>query len=73
MTGPGNPWPLLGADIAAIAILLGVIRSLRGRPRFSSIALALKVFASWLFAIAVLVASLSFLPVTPGYQPDHLE
>jgi hypothetical protein len=33
----------------------------------------LKVLASWLIAIAVLVASLSFLPVTPGYQPDHLE
>ena len=73
MTGPGSPWPLLGADIATIAILLGVIRSLRGRRRFSSLALALKVLASWLIAIAVLVASLSFLPVTPGYQPDHLE
>ena len=73
MTGSGSPWPLLGADIATIAILLGVIRSLRGRPRFSPLALALKVLASWLIAIAVLVASLSFLPVTPGYQPDHLE
>ena len=73
MTGTGGPWPLLGADIATIAILLGVIRSLRGHSKFSSLALALKVLASWLIAIAVLVASLSFLPVTPGYQPDHLE
>jgi hypothetical protein len=73
MTGPGGPWPLLGADLAAIAILLGIIRRLRGRPGSYGLALALKVFASWLIAIAVLVASLSFLPVTPGYQPDHLE
>jgi len=73
MSGAGSPWPLLGADIATIAILLGVIRSLRGYPRFSRLALALKVVASWLIAIAVLAASLSFLPVTPGYQPDHLE
>lgn len=73
MTGPGSPWPLLDADVAAIAILLCVIRSLRGRPRLSGLALALKVVASWLIAIAVLVTSLSFLPVTPGYQPDHLE
>lgn len=73
MTGPGSPWPVLGADVAIVAILLGVIRGLRGRPRFCGLALALKVVASWLIAIAVLVASLSFLPVTPGYQPDHLE
>jgi len=73
MSGPGGPWPLLGADIATIAILLGVIRSLRGRPRLTSLALALKVLASWLIAIAVLVVSLSFLSVTPGYQPDHLQ
>jgi uncharacterized membrane protein len=28
---------------------------------------------SWLIAIVVLVVALRFLPVTPGYLPDHLE
>jgi hypothetical protein len=28
---------------------------------------------SWLAAIAALVAILRFLPVTPGYLPDHVE
>lgn len=34
---------------------------------------AVKVLASWLIAVALLVASLHTLPVTPGDQPDHLE
>ena len=28
---------------------------------------------SWLLAILVLAAVLRFLPVIPGYLPDHLE
>ena len=32
-----------------------------------------KVISSWLIAIAVLAAALPYLPVTPGYLPDHLE
>jgi hypothetical protein len=32
-----------------------------------------KTIASWLIAIAVLAATLQFLPVTPGYVPDHLD
>jgi hypothetical protein len=32
-----------------------------------------KVAASWLIAMAVLAATLQFLPVTPGYMPDHLD
>jgi hypothetical protein len=36
-------------------------------------AIAIKVASSWLIAIAMLSAALPFLPVTPGYQPDHLE
>jgi uncharacterized membrane protein YbhN (UPF0104 family) len=28
---------------------------------------------SWLLAIAALLAILRFLPVTPGYLPDHVE
>ena len=35
--------------------------------------IAVKVVASWLIAIAVLAATLQFLPVTPGYMPDHLD
>jgi len=36
-------------------------------------AIALKVLASWLIAVAVLAATLQFLPVTPGYLPDHMD
>jgi hypothetical protein len=32
-----------------------------------------KVVSSWLIAVAILAATLQFLPVTPGYLPDHLE
>ena len=32
-----------------------------------------KVVSSWLIAIAVLALTLQFLPVTPGYMPDHME
>jgi hypothetical protein len=35
--------------------------------------IAVKVVSSWLIAVAVLAAALQFLPVTPGYLPDHLE
>jgi hypothetical protein len=33
----------------------------------------LAVLASWLLAVFVLIATLHFLPVTPGYAPDHIE
>jgi hypothetical protein len=35
--------------------------------------IAVKVASSWVIAIAILAATLQFLPVTPGYLPDHLE
>ena len=35
--------------------------------------IAVKVVASWLIAVAILAATLQFLPVTPGYMPDHME
>jgi hypothetical protein len=35
--------------------------------------IVVKVVSSWLIAIAVLAATLQFLPVTPGYMPDHLD
>lgn len=34
---------------------------------------ALKVLCSWLVAVAILAATLQFLPVTPGYLPDHMD
>ena len=34
--------------------------------------LAIKVVSSWLIAVAILAAGLSFVP-TPGYVPDHME
>jgi hypothetical protein len=39
--------------------------------RYASI--PVKVVSSWIIAIAVLAATLQFLPVTPGYLPDHME
>lgn len=35
--------------------------------------IVLKVVSSWLIAVAFLAAALQFLPVTPGYLPDHLD
>jgi hypothetical protein len=32
-----------------------------------------KVVSSWLIVVAILAAILRFLPVTPGYMPDHME
>lgn len=32
-----------------------------------------KVVSSWLITVAILAATLQFLPVTPGYLPDHLD
>ena len=38
-----------------------------------SLLLPLKVVSSWLVAIAALAAVLQFVPITPGYLPDHVE
>ena len=35
--------------------------------------IVLRTVASWLIVVALLIVSLQFLPVTPGYLPDHLE
>jgi hypothetical protein len=37
------------------------------------IPIVVKVVSSWLIAMAILAATLQFLPVTPGYMPDHLD
>ena len=55
---------------------MGIGAYIAGHPRVSSrriVRIALWVLASWLAAIAVLGTALRFLPVTPGYLPDHLE
>jgi hypothetical protein len=37
------------------------------------VSIVLAVIASWMLAVTVLVTTLHFLPVTPGYAPDHIE
>jgi hypothetical protein len=56
-------WSLPWILIAAPAALL-----IRHRAE-----IAVKVVSSWLIAVAVMAAALAFLPVIPGYLPDHLE
>jgi len=63
----GAPLDLLKALPAVILILPAAW--LIGRRA----SIAVRVVASWLIAIAILAAALPFLPVTPGYVPDHLE
>ncbi|MDB5704069.1 MAG: hypothetical protein JWN66_1185 [Sphingomonas bacterium] len=54
---------MFGLTIVVPALLLVRLRA----------TVAVKVVSSWLIAVAVLAATLPFLPVTPGYLPDHLE
>lgn len=68
------------ASLAALSLAVGVVVALtsmivaRHHPsKYRGMRMALQVVASWFLAIALLVATLSFLPVTPGYEPDHLE
>ena len=35
--------------------------------------LAIKIVLSWVIAVAILATLLQFLPVTPGYMPDHMD
>jgi hypothetical protein len=37
------------------------------------VSIVLAVAGSWLLAVLVLITTLHFLPVTPGYEPDHIE
>jgi hypothetical protein len=37
------------------------------------LAIIVKISSSWLIAVAILALTLQFLPVTPGYVPDHLD
>ena len=70
-----------GAEVALAGLRLDIVKALfyvllliptsfivrRRAP------IIVKVAASWLIAVAVLAATLQFLPVTPGYLPDHLD
>ena len=67
VTLSGTPLDLL----AALAVVLLILPAAWLVARGASI--AVKVASSWLIAIAMLAAVLPFLPVTPGYLPDHLE
>jgi hypothetical protein len=70
-----------GAVIALSGSRLDLLKALPGvlvlLPAASGLGLratiVAKVVASWLIAMAVLAAALQFLPVTPGYMPDHLD
>jgi hypothetical protein len=42
----------------------------RGRRAALTVVL---VLVSWLIALASLAVMLHFVPVTPGYMPDHME
>ena len=70
-----------GAASALAGSPLGVLQSLPavaalwpvGWAASRNATLAIKVIGSWLIAMAALSAMLQFLPVIPGYLPDHLE
>jgi hypothetical protein len=63
----GSRLDLLKA-LPCVLVLLPAASGLRLRAT-----IAAKTVASWLIAMAVLAAALQFLPVTPGYLPDHLD
>lgn len=57
--------------LLALACTLTVLPASWAVRRGGSI--AVKVLSSWLIAVAILAATLQFLPVTPGYLPDHMD
>jgi len=62
--------PLLGL-LAAVTCALVLLHATWIVRRGAAI--AVMVVVSWLVAVAILVMTLQFLPVTPGYAPDHME
>jgi hypothetical protein len=56
--------------LAAIAVLLIFPAGLLIGKRAPVLA---KILAGWLAAVALLTISLEYLPVSPGYMPDHLD
>jgi len=63
----GRPLDALAAAPAALVVLPAAWLAQRRAG------VAVKVGASWLITVAVLATALQFLPVTPGYLPDHLD
>lgn len=63
----GSRSDLLNA-LPCVLVLLPAAWMIRHRA-----AIVVKVVSSWLIAVSVLTATLQFLPVTPGYLPDHIE
>lgn len=62
-----------GGTLGWFAVALAfstVVSILLARKRWR---LPIRVAAGWLVAIGALNATLTVLPVTPGYLPDHLE
>ncbi|WP_448097080.1 hypothetical protein [Luteibacter yeojuensis] len=73
MNGTHSSLAALALGVGLVVALTSVIVARHHPSRHRGMRVALQVAASWLIAIAALVATLSFLPVTPGYEPDHLE
>lgn len=63
----GSPLDLLKALPCVLVFLPAAWLISRRLP------IVVKVVSSWLIAVAILAATLQFLPVTPGYLPDHLD
>src|ERR1700730_2288236 len=70
-------WLLKAGVLPAIFLCAadGVVLALLPAARIADrrVLIALRVVAGWLIAVAMLGAILQFLPVTPGYMPDHME
>ena len=67
LAGSGSPLGIFQA-LSAVAVLWPI-----GWAARRDATLAIAVVGVWLIAMAVLSATLQFLPVTPGYLPDHLD
>ena len=65
LTGLGGELP---QGLIGVFVLVPVSWAVR-----RGVVLPTKVISSWLIAIAALAAILQFVPVTPGYLPDHVE
>jgi hypothetical protein len=63
----GSPLDIAEALVCVLLFLPAAFIVDRGAP------IIVKIVASWLVAVAILAATLQFLPVTPGYLPDHLD
>lgn len=76
----GNAGLWAGGVVAISGVVLDLVRSLPAALIVVPAAwlaarrgaVAVKVVASWLVAVAILAATLPIVP-TPGYAPDHME